>query len=69
MPFNGTNFIPSGTFFASSSVIATGRTAACGQIYEQMPHWMHFSGSHAGTFTAMPRFSYADEPEGVEPSV
>ena len=60
--------IPSGAFATSSSVKATGRITACGHTYAQRLHWIQFSGTHTGISTAIPRFSYADDPEGVVPS-
>src|SRR5699024_2788257 len=68
IPVIGRTFMPSGAFAASSSVRATGRIAACGQTYAQRLHWIQFSGCHTGMLTAIPRFSYAEEPEGVVPS-
>ena len=67
------SFIPvisraAGASAASASVMATGRIAACGHTYAQRLHWIQFSGFHTGTLTAIPRFSYADVPDGVVPS-
>ncbi len=36
----------------------------CGQTNEQLPHWMHVSGSHTATRSEMLRFSYLEVPEG-----
>ena len=60
--------IPSGAFAASSSVSAIGRITACGHTYAQRLHWIQLSGCQIGISTAIPRFSYAEEPDGVEPS-
>ena len=60
--------VAAGAAAASSAVMATGRITACGQTKEHLLHWIQFSGFHTGTFTAIPRFSYADVPDGVVPS-
>ena len=61
-------FSPSGAFASSSSVRATGRIAACGHTYAQRLHWIHVSDCQIGISTAIPRFSYAAVPDGVDPS-
>src|SRR5699024_2438557 len=68
MPIMSIASIPSGAFASSSSDRATGRITACGHTYAQRLHWIQFSGFHIGISTAIPRFSYAEEPDGVEPS-
>src|SRR5215472_16956588 len=40
----------------------------CGQTNEQLPHWMHVSGSHTATRSEMFRFSYLEVPDGYVPS-
>ena len=68
IPIISIAFVPSGAFASSSSVSATGRITACGQTYAQRLHWIQFSDCHTGISTAIPRFSYAALPDGVDPS-
>ncbi len=68
IPIISIAFVPSGALASSSSVRAIGRITACGHTYAQRLHWIQFSGTHTGMSTAIPRFSYAEDPDGVEPS-
>ena len=51
------SFACAGAAAASSAVSANGRIVACGHTNAHWLHWMHFSASHFGTDTAIPRFS------------
>ena len=75
------NFIPSATAcFASASLICegatftsfssrmNGRIVAWEQTNAQLLHCTQLAGSHSGTITAVPRFSYAEAPSSNCPS-
>ena len=51
------SLVCAGAAAASSAVSTKGRMVAWGQTKAHWLHWMHFSASHLGTVTAMPRFS------------
>ena len=57
-----------GAALTSSSVRRNGRIVACEHTNAQLLHCTHFSGSHVGTVTAVPRFSYAEAPVSNCPS-
>ena len=57
-----------GAAFISSSSNMNGRIVACEHTKAHWLHWIHFVGSHSGTFTAIPRFSYAEAPVANWPS-
>ena len=44
------------------------RIAACGQMMEQLPHWMQAAGSHCGMNAATLRFSHCVVAVGHVPS-
>src|SRR5512139_866156 len=47
-----------GASLSSAGSKTLARMTACGQTITHLPHWMHRSGSHTGTSSAMLRFSY-----------
>ena len=51
------NLICAGAALTSSSLNKNGRIVACEHTNAHWLHWIHFSGSHSGTVTAVPRFS------------
>ena len=57
-----------GAAFTSSSERRNGRIVAWEHTNAQLLHWIHVSGFHTGTITAVPRFSYAEAPVSNWPS-
>ena len=57
-----------GAALTSSSESKNGRIVACEHTNAQLLHWIQVSGSHVGTVTAVPRFSYAEAPVSNCPS-
>ena len=61
-------FMLSGAALISSSLTRNGRIVAWEHTNAHWLHWIHFSASHSGTVTAVPRFSYAEAPSSNWPS-
>ena len=66
--FVSESLICSGAALTSSSERRNGRIVACEHTNAQLLHWIHVLGSHTGTVTAVPRFSYAEAPVSNCPS-
>ena len=58
----------SGAAETSAASKINGLIVACEQTNAQLLHWTHDAGSHSGTITAVPLFSYWEAPVSNWPS-